>query len=100
MSNMTNEQVRTGLMKCEGLINLEARKDGITMSIRDPLAKGKIRRLSHLKWLVENSLKLVEDGQIKKAILTLGYLQGTLWSMELGTVDEFEVMAELEAKKV
>jgi len=99
MSILSNEQLRTELLKCEGLISLEARKEGITMAIRDPKAKGKTRRLSHLLWLVQNSLQLVENKEKEKAILTLGYLQGTLWTMEMGTVDEFEALTGLDKKK-
>ena len=99
MSIMTNEQLCTGLLNCEGLISMEARNEGITMAIRDPQAKGKTRRLSHLMWLVQNSLKLVENKEREKAILTLGYLQGTLWTMEMGTVDEFEKLVCLDEKK-
>lgn len=89
---MTTDKLRSAVLSCEAIISKEATKAGITMAIRDPGADMPTRRTSHMLWMAQNCLQLVEDGRREKAMRWLGFLQGALWAEKLVTVDQLKDM--------
>lgn len=54
---------------------------------RFPFPTEQIRR-AHLAWMCHETCALVDSAQLEKALRWLGFIQGTLWALELSTEGE------------
>jgi hypothetical protein len=46
--------------------------------------------LSHIRWMLLEIPKMLDDGKYEKAHRWLGFVQGTLWAKEISTVEELK----------
>ena len=46
--------------------------------------------LNHLRWMVQETVSLVEQGRREKAFRWLGFIQGALWSYRMYTIEELK----------
>ena len=47
-------------------------------------------RLEHLAWMCVETQKFVEENRLEKAFRWLGFIQGSIWAMGLGTIEEMK----------
>ena len=85
---MTTEKLREAFLACEALVA----EQGVSTAVRNADAEDREGRLSHLLWLAQNGLLLVEEGRREKAMRWLGFLQGAVWAFKLANIDNLKGM--------
>ena len=69
--------------KALGVLKVESEKiDDHTLTTT------KYYRLRHIAWMCDEVLKIAKQGNITKAFLWLGFVQGVMWAYDARTVDE------------
>lgn len=87
---MTPEKIKEALDACD-----EAIQDsswGAVRPERFPVAHAYDEQRSHLRWMIIETKKFVDEGRLDKAFRWLGFIQGACWSMNIMTIEQAKRM--------
>jgi hypothetical protein len=68
----------------------EAHEGTDVSSVRNQEADTRYSRLCHLYWMCTEIPGFVREGRIEKAMRWLGFIQGSMWVLEIRTIEEMK----------
>jgi hypothetical protein len=86
---MTPEQIKIVCYKYEAIIDEHCLVESIRYD-DDNIPTLRSEFLEHAKWMLEQIPQHIEDNKIDKANRWLGFIQGTLWTSGLRTIEEMK----------